>query len=112
MKVIDQSPVIVYGHYDPRPLEESMTEFGIEITNDQTFTFNKAYLERALDRPLIAGDIIKPEFQNIFYDVFEVQEDSFSAYGVYHLLASAKVLRDVDKVFPDRRVPEDSPTEF
>tara|TARA_R110000744_G_scaffold342937_1_gene448171 strand:+ start:85 stop:636 length:552 start_codon:yes stop_codon:yes gene_type:complete len=112
MKVIDQSPVIVYGHYDPRPIEESMTEFGIEITNDQTFTFNKAYLEAALDRPLIAGDIIKPEFQNIFYDVFEVQEDNFSAYGVYHLLASAKVLRDVAKVFPDRHIPEDSATEF
>ena len=109
MKVIDQKPRTVWGHYDPRPLEENLTEFGIQITNDQTFTFNKAYLERALSRPLIPGDIIKPEFQNLFYDVFEVQEDQFDAYGVYHLLVSAKVLRDVEKVFPDRPIPEDSP---
>ena len=82
LKAINQYPKIVWGHYDPRALEENLTEFGIEITNDQMFTFNKAYLEAELNRPLRAGDILKPAFQNLFYEVFEVQEDNFAAYGV------------------------------
>ena len=73
-------------------------EFGIEITNDQLFTFNKSYIETVLKRPLIPGDIIQPKFQNLKYEVFEVQEDSFEAFGVYHLIASARVLRDNDNV--------------
>jgi hypothetical protein len=28
------------------------------------------------------------------FEVFEVQEDSFEAYGVYHLMVHAKLLRD------------------
>jgi len=28
------------------------------------------------------------------YEIFEVQEDSFEIYGVYHLVCSAKLLRD------------------
>ncbi len=105
-KTINPYPKVVWGHYDPRALEENLTEFGIEITNDQVFTFNKAYLEAALNRPLRAGDIVKPAFQNIFYEVFEVQEDNFAAYGVFHLLASAKVLREAPEVFPEGHVPE------
>jgi len=104
-KTIDPYPKVVWGHYDPRALEENLTEFGIEITNDQQFTFNKAYLEQELQRPLQAGDIIKPAFQNLFYEVFQVVEDNFAAYGVFHLLASAKVLRESPEVFPEGKVP-------
>jgi hypothetical protein len=98
MKVISKTPITVYGHYDPRALEENLTEFGIEVTNDQLFTFNKSNLESKIRRPLIPGDIIQPEFQNLKYEVYEVQEDSFEAYGVYHLIASARVLRDNENV--------------
>ena len=105
-KTINPFPKVVWGHYAPRALEENLTEFGIEITNDQMFTFNKAYLEAALRRPLRAGDIIKPAFQNLFYEVFEVQEDNFAAYGVFHLIASAKVLREAPEVFPEGHAPE------
>ena len=101
MKSINPYPKVVWAHYDPRALEENLTEFGIEITNDQVFTFNKAYLESELSRPLRAGDILKPSFQNIFYEVYQVIEEGFSAYGVYHLQASAKVMRDTPEVFPE-----------
>jgi hypothetical protein len=30
--------------------------------------------------------------------VFEVQEDSFEMYGVYHLLCNAKLLRDTQDI--------------
>jgi|TARA_Y100000310_G_C20588342_1_gene766615 hypothetical protein len=93
-KTIAQAPIVVVGHYDPRPIEENLTEFGIELTNDQMFTFNKAYTEDLLGRTLIPGDVIRPRFQNQKYEIFEVQEDRFDVYGVYHLLASAKLLRD------------------
>ena len=104
MKVIDQKPRTVWGHYDPRPLEENLTEFGIQITNDQTFTFNKAYIESKLGRKLHAGDAIQPRFQNIMFEVFEVQEDAFQSYGVYHLVASAKVRRDLESLI-DESIP-------
>ncbi len=93
-KTFSVTPIRVYGHYDPKPIEENLTQFGIELTNDKQFTFNKTYVERRLGRPLIAGDVIKPEFQNLKYEVYEVQEDSFETYGVYHLVCSAKLLRD------------------
>jgi hypothetical protein len=93
-KAIEETPVALIGHYDPRAIEENLGEFGLELTNDQMFTFNKHYVERKVGRALIPGDILKPKFQNIRYEVFEVQEDSFEAYGVYHLVASAKILRD------------------
>jgi len=97
-KVIAKEPIIVVGHYSPTVLEEHLSEFGIEATNDQIFTFNKSYIETLLERPLIAGDVIKPFFQEQKYEIFEVQEDSFEAYGIYHLIAHAKLLRDSDKV--------------
>jgi hypothetical protein len=93
-KAVEDTPVMLIGHYDPRAIEENLGEFGLELTNDQMFTFNKHYVEKKIGRALIPGDILKPKFQNIRYEVFEVQEDSFEAYGVYHLVASAKVLRD------------------
>jgi hypothetical protein len=97
-KTISIEPIRVFGHYEPKPIEENLTQFGIELTNDQQFTFNKSYVEKRLGRPLIPGDIIKPEFQNLKYEVFEVQEDSFEMYGVYHLLCNAKLLRDSQDV--------------
>ena len=97
-KPISKSGVIVYGHYDPTVLEENLSEFGIELTNDQVFTFNKSYIEQKLNGPLKAGDVIQPRFQNQKYEIFEVQEDSFEIYGVYHLVCSAKLLRDSSDV--------------
>ena len=99
-KVFYQKPRKMYGHFDPRPFEENLSEFGIEVTNDQTFTFNKREIENAFGVILAPGDIIKPEFANVYFEIFEVQEDGFEAYGVYHLVCSAKVLRDAEKIIP------------
>lgn len=84
----------VKGHYEPTPIQEELSEFGIQLTNDQIFTFNKAYLESRLHRELIPGDVVQPRFQNLLWEVFEVQEDRFDNYGVYHLICSARLLRD------------------
>jgi hypothetical protein len=97
-KTLSVEPIKVYGHYEPKAIEENLTQFGIELTNDQEFTFNKTHIEKRLGRSLIPGDIIKPEFQNLKYEVFEVQEDSFEMYGVYHLFCSAKLLRDAKDI--------------
>ncbi len=101
VKAINPIGVLVEGHYDPRAFEENLTEFGIEMTNDQLFTFNKSYIEAKLGRPLISGDIIQPRFQNVYFDVYEVQQDGFEVYGVYHLVASARVLRDKPQILED-----------
>jgi len=93
-KPVSITPVTVYGHYEPKVLEENLTHFGIELTNDQLFIFNKSYIERIIQRIPIPGDIIHPEFQDWKYEVFQVQEDSFEVYGVYHLVCSARILRD------------------
>tara|TARA_R110002051_G_C8740321_1_gene498977 strand:+ start:230 stop:808 length:579 start_codon:yes stop_codon:yes gene_type:complete len=97
-KPVAKHPVIVHGHYDPISLSEELTQFGLELTNDQLFTFNKSYIERKLNRSVIPGDIIKPQFQNQMYEIFEVVEDGFEAYGVYHLVCSARLLRDAPDV--------------
>ena len=97
-KPVAKEPIIVHGHYDPISLSEELTQFGIELTNDQLFTFNKSYIERKLHRSVIPGDIIKPQFQNQMYEIFEVVEDGFEAYGVYHLVCSARLLRDAPEV--------------
>lgn len=97
-KPISTQPIIVFGHYDPKAVEENLTQFGIELTNDQLFTFNKSYIDRKIGRSPIAGDILEPFFQKIRYEVIEVQEDSFEAYGVYHYVCTAKVLRDYKEI--------------
>tara|TARA_Y100000310_G_scaffold239541_1_gene243155 strand:+ start:137 stop:706 length:570 start_codon:yes stop_codon:yes gene_type:complete len=97
-KPISSDPVIVYGHYEPRALEENLTQFGIELQNDQVFVFNKDYIERRLSRRPHPGDVVMPKFQNQKYEIFEVQEDSFEAYGVFHLTCSAKLLRDTEAI--------------
>ena len=93
-KAIVSESILVHGHYDPKVLEENLSEFGIELTNDQVFVFNKSYIEQKLGRLVIPGDVIKPAFQNQKYEIFEVQEDAFEAYGVYHLNCHARLLRD------------------
>lgn len=97
-KPVAKDPIKVHGHYDPTSMSEELTQFGIELTNDQLFTFNKSYIERKIGRSIIPGDIVKPEFQDQMYEIFEVVEDSFEAYGVYHLVCSAKLLRDAPDV--------------
>jgi hypothetical protein len=93
-KTIAVEPIKLFGLYEPRAIEENLTQFGIEIINDQQFTFNRSYIERKLGRALIPGDIIKPDFEHIKYEVYEVQESGFEGYGVYHLICSARILRD------------------
>lgn len=107
-KVIAQTGIVVYGHYEPRAIEENLTQFGIEITNDQQFTFNKSYVEAKLGRLPIAGDVIKPVFQNLKYEIFEVQEDSFEMYGVYHIVCTARLLRDAQDVHNQQVATPDS----
>lgn len=97
-KPISKTGVLVYGHYDPKVVEENLGQFGINLTNDQLFTFNKSYIDKKIGRPPIAGDVIQPQFQNIKYEIFEVQEDSFEAYGVYHYICTAKILRDSEDI--------------
>ena len=103
-KVIYHKPVQVFGHYDPRPVEEELNEFGIELSNDQIFTFNKTTVDKAIGRPLMAGDVIRPRFQNLYYELFEVQEDSFESYGVYHLVCAAKLLRDAETLLGNQYI--------
>ena len=100
-KPISKSPVIVHGHYEPVALSENLTQFGIELTNDQLFTFNKSYIETKIGRSVIPGDVVKPAFQEQNYEIYEVVEDSFESYGVYHLVCSAKLLRDAPDIQDD-----------
>ena len=97
-KVVSKDPIIVWANYDPRPIEESVSEFGLELTNDQVFVFNKSYIDRELNRAPQPGDIVESPFQNIKYEIFEVQEDSFEVYGVYHYNCFGRVLRDSSDV--------------
>ena len=97
-KPVSKQALTVHGFYEPTSMSEELTQFGIELTNDQLFTFNKSYIEGKLGRSVIPGDVIKPYFQNQRYEIFEVVEDSFESYGVYHLVCSAKLLRDAPEV--------------
>lgn len=97
-KTIAAEPVILFGHYDPRVVEENLTQFGVEVQNDQVFVFNKSYVERLVGRSIIIGDVIKTSFQDMKFEVFEVQEDSFESYGIYHLMVHCKLLRDSEEI--------------
>lgn len=97
-KTVSKVPIEVYGHYEPKVMEEKLEKFGIEITNDQLFMFNKKYIEQKLGRTIIPGDVIEPIFQKIKYLVSEVQEEGFEAYGIYHLACTAQILRDSSDV--------------
>jgi len=97
-KTISKDPILIYGHYEPKVLEENLSQFGIEITNDQIFIFNKSYINQKIKGELKVGDVLQPKFQNQKYEIIEVQEDSFEIYGVYHLVCTAKLLRDSEDV--------------
>ena len=97
-KPIAKEAILVYGHYEPKVLEEALGQFGIELTNDQIFVFNKSYMEQRIRGKLKPGDVLQPKFQNQRYEIIEVQEDSFEIYGVYHLVCAAKLLRDSSDV--------------
>jgi len=107
-KVMDVEPILVYGHYNPTVLEETLSEFGLELKNEQIFIFNKSSIEQRLHERPKAGDIIQPRFQNQKYEVYEVQEDSFEIYGVFHMACSARLLRDTESIHNDD-LPERSP---
>ena len=100
-KALHSDPLTVFGHYNPTPIEENLTQFGIELTNDQLFVFNKSNIETMLGRSPIPHDILRPQFQNVKYEIFEVQEESFEIYGVYHLICAARILRDFDEVMQE-----------
>ena len=93
-KAITQEGIEAWAHYDPKPVEENLGQFGVELENEQIFVFNKPHIENKIRRTPIPGDIIKPLFQNQKYEIFEVQEDEFQVYGVYHLNCFAKLLRE------------------
>jgi hypothetical protein len=97
-KPVAKQPIVIHGHYEPIAMSEELTQFGIQLTNDQLFTFNKSYIERKLGRLVIPGDIVRPFFQDQDYEIFEVVEESFEAYGVYHIACSARLLRDAPDV--------------
>ena len=97
-KTIATEPIEVHGHYEPKPLEQNLTEFGLQLTNDQLFVFNKSYITQMISRVPQAGDVIKPKFQSQRYEIFEVQEDSFQIYGVYHIVCAAKLLRGSEDI--------------
>jgi len=98
LKTLHSEPITVFGHYSPTSVEENLTQFGIELTNDQLFIFNKSSIETVIGRTPIPHDVLQPKFQNIKYEIIEVQEESFEIYGVYHLVCSARVLRDSEDV--------------
>jgi hypothetical protein len=100
-KVISNIPIVLYAKYDPRPVEEALTQFGVEVQNDQVFIFNKSYVNRLLGRDIIAGDVLKPQFQNMKFEVYQVQEESFESYSVYHLMVYARLLRDTSEIHND-----------
>lgn len=93
-KVISSKPIVVHSFYNPKPIEEDLGQFGITVENDQIFTFNKSYIEQKLGRIPIPGDVVMPHFQKIKYGIYQVQEDTFDMYGVYHVNCIAKVYRD------------------
>jgi hypothetical protein len=93
-KTVASEPLLVHGYYEPSVVEEVLSNFGIELTNDQQFVFNKSYIENSLRRGPEIGDQIRPQFQNQKYEITEVQEDSFEMYGVYHIVCTARLLRE------------------
>ncbi len=112
-KVLSKEPIVLYAHYDPKIVEEALSQFGLEVVNDQIFTFNKSYAERKIGRPPHPGDVIKPFFQNMRFSVFEVNEDSFQVYGVYHYRCMAKLLKDHEELAdPNRDVDLDNIGQF
>lgn len=93
--------VLVKTHYSPFPLGEEITKFGIQLSNEQTFTFNREYIKEKLGRYPIPGDAIQPRFQAVMFEVIEAQEESFQSYGVYHILVTARVRKDLQSLITE-----------
>jgi hypothetical protein len=70
----------------------------LELESEQVFTFNKAYIIKTLNRPPIPGDVIEPKFQKVKFEIYEVQEDGFENYGIYHYVCTAKFLRGHEEI--------------
>jgi|TARA_R100001143_G_C3345449_1_gene126516 hypothetical protein len=109
-KVLHSQPLTVFGHYNPTAIEENLSQFGLELTSDQLFVFNKSSIETLLGRTPIPYDVVQPQFQNIKYQIIEVQEESFEIYGVYHLTCAAKILRDSELVMAEPLTKQSTPT--
>jgi len=103
-RVLSKTPITLWASFDPKAIEEEMSEFGLELTNEQIFVFNKSYIEINIGRAPREGDVIKTTFQNIKYEIFEVQEDSFEGYGSYHYNCFAKVLRDTEEIVDEPNI--------
>lgn len=97
-RVVAAEPIVVHGHYDPTQIEQNLTQFGVVIENDQTFVFNKSYIEQKLHRAPQPGDLIRPLFSNLKYEIFQVTQDSFEVYGIYHYNCQARIARDYQEV--------------
>lgn len=102
-KHYSRQPIIVFGHYDPKAVDENLTAFGLREESEQVFTFNKEYIKRKIGRDPIAGDILEAVFQKLKFKIFQVQEDSFESYGIYHMICTAKILRGSESIIPDKR---------
>ena len=98
IKVLEPVPKIVYGHFEPVAIEQPLNEFGLTKEADFEFTFNKNNIDKLLGRPLKPGDVLKPSFIDWYFRVYEVQEDSFESYGVYHYSIKADLWRDGEYV--------------
>jgi hypothetical protein len=107
IKSISKVPILVHGHYDPKAIEERLSKFGLELESEQVFTFNKDYIVKTLGRAPIAGDVIEPKFQKVKFEIYEVQEDGFENYGIYHYVCTAKFLRGHEEIVdkPNLNVP-------
>jgi hypothetical protein len=102
-KHYSRQPVVVFGHYDPKAVDENLTGFGLTQESEQVFTFNKQYITRKLGRLPLEGDILEAVFQKLKFKIFQVQEDAFESYGIYHLICTAKILRGSESIIPDTR---------
>lgn len=103
-KVYASEKILIRGHYPPMPLVQEMSKFGVNFGNDQQFTFNKDYILKKIGREPKPGDIIQPRFQNVYFEVKEVQDQGFQVYGVYHLVLSAQLKKDVDSIMKELKV--------
>ena len=103
-KLYGPEKILLRGHYPPIPLNQEMSKFGVNFGNDQQFTFNKDYLLKKLGCEPKPGDIIQPRFQNVYFEIKEVQDQGFQVYGVYHLVLSAQLKKDVEPIMKELKV--------
>jgi hypothetical protein len=93
--------ILVKGHYSPFPIGEEITKFGIQMVNENTFTFNREYIREKIGRYPIPGDAIQPRFQSVMFEVIEAQEESFQSYGVYHILVTGRIRKELQSLITE-----------